>query len=161
MSLRGCEIQRSKAQRFQVILETPVPHEPYAYQFVGNMCLRPFDTVKVAGRVQSCLLSFIRSPLIMSNHSIPQAPVAAGSSTLNEPNELNESFGEMLSQYEKSHSRKADDGGKQLVGSVIVVTGDSIFLDIGFKSEGILPLAVLQANESVKPGDKLTVSVKG
>ena len=45
---------------------------------------------------------------------------------------------------------------------MIVVSGDSVFLDIGFKSEGILPLAALQgAAESVKPGDKLPVSVKG
>jgi small subunit ribosomal protein S1 len=73
-----------------------------------------------------------------------------------------ESFGDLLSQYEKSHSRQAPDGGKQLLGTVIVVTGDSVFLDIGFKSEGILPLAVLQgAGETVKPGDKLPVSVKG
>jgi small subunit ribosomal protein S1 len=94
--------------------------------------------------------------LIMSNPSIRQSQPAAESSP-----DLNESFGEMLSQYEQSHSRKAEDGGKQLIGTVIVVTVDSIFLDIGFKSEGILPLTLLQANESVKPGDKLTVSVKG
>jgi len=68
----------------------------------------------------------------------------------------------MLSQYEKSHSRKGEDGSKQLVGTVIAVTGDSIFLDIGFKSEGILPLAALQGSaKTVKPGDKLPVSVTG
>src|ERR1700688_4511129 len=92
----------------------------------------------------------------MPNQSIPESQFTAESNS-----EPNESFGEMLSQYEKSHSRKAEDGGKQLVGTVIVVTGDSIFLDIGFKSEGILPLAVLQAGETVKSGDKVTVSVKG
>jgi small subunit ribosomal protein S1 len=94
--------------------------------------------------------------LIMSDPSIAQSQPATDSST-----EPNESFGEMLSQYEKSHSRKAEGGGKQLVGTVIVVAGDSIFLDIGFKSEGILPLAGLPADESVKPGDQLAVSVKG
>ncbi|MDQ1388655.1 MAG: small subunit ribosomal protein, partial [Acidobacteriaceae bacterium] len=93
----------------------------------------------------------------MSNPSIPESQFTAES-----PSESNESFGEMLSEYEKSHSRKAEDGGKQLVGTVIVVTGDSVFLDIGFKSEGILPLANLPGNSgAVKPGDKLTVSVKG
>jgi small subunit ribosomal protein S1 len=92
----------------------------------------------------------------MSDPSITQSQPATDSST-----EPNESFGEMLSQYENSHSRKAEGGGKQLVGTVIVVTGDSIFLDIGFKSEGILPLAGLPADESVKPGDQLAVSVKG
>jgi small subunit ribosomal protein S1 len=93
----------------------------------------------------------------MSNPAIPESQPAAEPST-----ELDESFGDLLSQYEKSHSRKAEGGGKQLVGTVIAVSGDSVFLDIGFKSEGILPLAALQsAGETVKPGDKLPVSVKG
>src|SRR5580700_7828711 len=93
----------------------------------------------------------------MSNPGIPESPLSAESSV-----ETGESFGDLLSQYDKSHSRKTADGGKQLLGTVIVVTGDSVFLDIGFKSEGILPLAALQgAGEVVKPGDKLPVSVKG
>src|ERR1700692_4265986 len=92
----------------------------------------------------------------MPNHSSPESQFTAESNS-----EPNESFGDLLSQYEKGHSRKREDGGKQLVGTVIVVTGDSIFLDIGFKSEGILPLAVLQAGETVKSGDKFPVSVKG
>jgi small subunit ribosomal protein S1 len=77
--------------------------------------------------------------------------------------ETNESFGDLLSQYEKSHSRKpSEDGRKQLEGTVIAVSAESVFLDIGFKSEGILPLALFQsAGESVKPGDKFPVSVKG
>jgi small subunit ribosomal protein S1 len=92
----------------------------------------------------------------MSNPSIPESKITSESTT------PDESFGDLLSQYEKSHSRKTEDGGKQLVGTVIVVTGDSVFLDIGFKSEGILPLAVLQgAGETVKAGDKLPVSVTG
>src|ERR1022692_4477518 len=93
----------------------------------------------------------------MSNPSIPESQVTAESAT-----ESGESFGELLLQYEKGHSRKDESGGKQLVGTVIVVSGDSVFLDIGFKSEGILPLAVLQGTgETVKAGDRLPVSVKG
>jgi small subunit ribosomal protein S1 len=76
--------------------------------------------------------------------------------------EPNESFSDLLSQYEKSHSRKSDDGRKQIEGTVIVVSAESAFLDIGFKSEGILPLAALQrAGKTANPGDKLLVSVKG
>jgi small subunit ribosomal protein S1 len=76
--------------------------------------------------------------------------------------EPTESFDEILSQFEQSHSRKAGEGGKQLEGTVIAVSADSVFLDIGFKSEGILPLAAFQAaGESVKPGDRMPVSVKG
>jgi len=94
---------------------------------------------------------------IMSNPEILKSQFIAESA-----GESGESFGELLSQYDKSHSRKSEDGGKQILGTVIVVSGDSVFLDIGFKSEGILPLAVLQgAGEAAKPGDKLLVSVKG
>ena len=92
----------------------------------------------------------------MSNPSSPESQ-SQTASTL----ESNESFGEMLSQYEKSHSRKSEDGGKQLVGKVVAVTADAAFLDIGFKSEGTLPLAALPAGEAIKPGDRMTVSVKG
>jgi small subunit ribosomal protein S1 len=93
----------------------------------------------------------------MSNPATPKSQSIADPSA-----ESGESFGDLLSQYEKSHSRKTEAGGRQLVGTVIVVSGDSVFLDIGFKSEGILPLAVFQgAGETPKPGDKLPVSVKG
>jgi small subunit ribosomal protein S1 len=89
----------------------------------------------------------------MSNPAIPESPSTA---------ESTESFSDLLSQYEKSHARKKEDGGKQLEGTVIAITADSVILDIGFKSEGILPLAAFEsAGETVKPGIKLLVSVKG
>jgi small subunit ribosomal protein S1 len=73
-----------------------------------------------------------------------------------------ESFGELLSQFEQSHSRKANDGGKQISGTVIAFSPDGILVDIGFKSEGILPLATLEAGgAAMNPGDSVTVSVKG
>jgi small subunit ribosomal protein S1 len=76
--------------------------------------------------------------------------------------ESSESFEDILSQYEKTHSRKKEDGGKQLEGTVIAVSAESVFFDIGFKTEGIMPLALFQgAGEVVKPGDKMAVSVKG
>src|SRR5438309_7450700 len=75
--------------------------------------------------------------------------------------ESTESFDKILSQFEQSHSRKAGEGGKQLEGTVIKVAADSVLVDIGFKSEGILPLSAFQPGENVQPGDKLPVSVKG
>jgi small subunit ribosomal protein S1 len=73
-----------------------------------------------------------------------------------------ESFGELLSQFEQSHSRKANDGGKQISGTVISVSADGILVDIGFKTEGILPLATLAAGgAAMNPGDIVSVSVKG
>jgi small subunit ribosomal protein S1 len=89
----------------------------------------------------------------MSN-SGNQEPLPAAEST--------ESFEDILSQYEKTHSRKKEDGGKQLEGTVIAVSAESVFFDIGFKTEGIMPLAAFQSSgQAVKPGDKMPVSVKG
>ncbi|MGC2477529.1 MAG: 30S ribosomal protein S1 [Candidatus Sulfotelmatobacter sp.] len=73
--------------------------------------------------------------------------------------ESNESFGEILSEFQKSHSRKTE-GSRQLQGTVISVTAEAVFFDIGYKSEGILPLTALQG-EALKPGDKALVTVKG
>jgi small subunit ribosomal protein S1 len=89
----------------------------------------------------------------MSNRSTPESQPAT---------EPNESFRDIFSQYEKSHARKAEDRGKQLEGTVIAISAESVFVDIGFKSEGILPLSAFPSNgETVKAGDKLRVSVTG
>ena len=77
-------------------------------------------------------------------------------------NEPAESFGDILSQYEQAHSHRVEEGKRGLEGTVIAVTGESVYLDIGFKTEGIIPLADFQsAGETVKAGDKLPVSIKG
>jgi small subunit ribosomal protein S1 len=76
--------------------------------------------------------------------------------------ESGESFGAIFSEYEQSHARKGEGGGRQIEGKVIAVSADSVFVDIGYKTEGVLPLAIFQSgNETVKPGDQLLVSVKG
>src|ERR1035438_7242974 len=96
----------------------------------------------------------------MSNPTVPNQDISETRSA----DETTESFGDMLAQYEKTHSRKRsnDDGSKQIQGTVITVSADSVYLDIGFKSEGVLPLADFQsAGETPKPGDKMPVSVKG
>ena len=82
-----------------------------------------------------------------------------GSQPANEPAE---SFGDILSQYEQSHSHRIEEGKRGLEGTVIAVTGESVYLDIGFKTEGIIALADFQsAGETVKAGDKIPVSIKG
>jgi len=90
----------------------------------------------------------------MSNPSVPESQIPAESAI------EAESFGEMLSAYEKSHARKGEDGSRQLIGTVIAVSAEAVFLDIGFKSEGLLPPQAVQG-EAVKPGDKIPVSVTG
>src|SRR5215467_12207981 len=77
-------------------------------------------------------------------------------------NEANESFGDLLSQFEQSHTHHPEEGGKGLEGTVVAVSGESVFLDIGYKIEGIIPLTdFTNAGEQVKPGDTVAVSIKG
>ncbi len=76
--------------------------------------------------------------------------------------ESGESFGAIFSEYEQSHARKGEGGSRQIEGTVIAVSADSVFVDIGYKTEGVLPLSIFQSeNEAVKAGDQLLVSVKG
>src|SRR5664280_2163702 len=98
----------------------------------------------------------------MSNPSImdQDRPVDPKSPTTNEPDE---SFGDILSEYEQSHTHRIREEGKRgLEGTVVAITGESVFLDIGYKTEGTIPLAEFQAaGETPKAGDKMPVSIKG
>ena len=86
----------------------------------------------------------------MSNPNAPE-PAAAQESA--------ESFGNILSQFERSKTTKRAEGSRE--GTVVSVSADSVFLDIGFKTEGMLPLTEFQNDrEPPKRGDKLQVSIK-
>ena len=89
----------------------------------------------------------------------PPAPAPAPEPVAEEPTE---SFADLLSAFERSHSHKAEAGQRQLQGTVISLTADQVFLDIGYKTEGVLPRSAF-ANyaEDVKPGDSFPVSVTG
>jgi len=72
-----------------------------------------------------------------------------------------ESFKDIFSEYEQSHSRKREPGAQGREGTVIAVTADSIILDVGFKTEGVLPLTAFPADKPPKAGDKVQVTIKG
>ena len=77
-------------------------------------------------------------------------------------NEAGESFGDLLTQFEQTHSHKGEAGKPGLEGTVVAVSDESVFLDIGYKTEGIIPLAEFQkTGDTVKRGDKMPVSIKG
>ena len=83
----------------------------------------------------------------MSNQTAPETPV-----------ENRESFGDILKQFERDHSAKKAEGSRE--GTVISIAADSVVLDVGFKTEGVLPISELRG-ETVQPGDKLNVTIKG
>jgi len=69
-----------------------------------------------------------------------------------------ESFGNVLTQFERSHAVKRVEGSRE--GTVVSIAADSVVIDIGFKTEGVLPLSELK-NAAIKPGNKLQVTIKG
>ena len=91
------------------------------------------------------------------------APIpAAAEAPAEEPAEPQENFADILSQFEKSHTHKPASGVKQIEGVVVSLSAEQVFVDIGYKTEGVLPLSAFPNNaEGVKAGDKILVSVKG
>src|ERR1700733_6967545 len=84
-------------------------------------------------------------------------PKSPAPSTTPEPDE---SFGSMLSQFERSHRLPKAEATRE--GTVVSVAADSVVIDIGFKTEGLLPLSELPNDgKSPAPGDKLQVTIKG
>jgi small subunit ribosomal protein S1 len=76
--------------------------------------------------------------------------------------EPTENFADILSDFEQSHAHKAEGGKRQLEGTVVSLSADQVFLDIGYKTEGVLPRSAFESNaESVKPDDKFPISVTG
>jgi small subunit ribosomal protein S1 len=76
--------------------------------------------------------------------------------------EPEESFADQLRAFERSHSHRGDPGQRQLKGVVVSLTPEQVFLDIGYKTEGVLPRSAFDNNaDAVKPGDSFPVSVTG
>lgn len=94
----------------------------------------------------------------MSTENLPALQPSADDSFAADPTE---SFGTALREFEASHP-KASTENRQVEATVVSLSADSVFLDIGFKIEGVLPRTAFENNaEAVQPGDRVFVSVKG
>lgn len=76
------------------------------------------------------------------------------------------SFGDILSQFEQEHQQEhqLEAPGQTLQGTVVAVTEESVFVDIGRKTEGVVPLEKLRGADGqvqVKTGDAITVNLLG
>jgi small subunit ribosomal protein S1 len=124
---------------------------------------------------ESTLLSSEPAPETVADASGESAvgslvqPVPAPEPVYEEPTETavveeepTESFADLLRDFERSHSHKPTSGTRQLEGTVVSLSADQVFLDIGYKTEGVLPRSAFEKNaEGVRPGDVVPVSVKG
>src|SRR5580698_4726736 len=64
------------------------------------------------------------------------------------------SFGDILTEFEQAHHA----GGQTVEGTVVSITPDGVFVDIGRKMDGMLPP---ESAGKLKPGDRLLVSIRG
>ena len=77
-----------------------------------------------------------------------------------QPEEPVENFGDLLKEFELSHTHRAE--SKQLEGTVVSLSAEQIFLDVGYKIEGVLLRSSFPNNaEGVKAGDRFPVSITG
>ncbi len=101
----------------------------------------------------------------MSNEE-PIDPSATTDSSTEPAAETGESFGELLAEFEQSHARRKEQpeagAARQLEGTVVSLSADAVYLDIGYKTEGVLPRSAFpQDAQEVSPGDRFSVSLKG
>jgi len=81
----------------------------------------------------------------MPQSQLPDSPEATPSET---------SFGDLLSEFEQSHHSR----GETVEGTVVSVTPEAVFVDIGRKMDGVI---TPDAKHSYKKGDKVLVSIRG
>jgi small subunit ribosomal protein S1 len=75
--------------------------------------------------------------------------------------EPEEDFGDLLAQFEKSHKHKTE-AGPTLQGTVVSITAEQVFLDVGYKIEGVLPRSAFEKDAAgVQSGDSFPVSITG
>ena len=76
-----------------------------------------------------------------------------------------ESFGDILSQFEQEAHRGSTEAiGESVSGTVVSIGEDAVLIDIGRKSEGALALSTVTDPDGkvmVKPGDHVSVTITG
>jgi small subunit ribosomal protein S1 len=99
----------------------------------------------------------------MQNPTSPAIPEALATSTdaLDNPPADN-SFADILSEFEQSHHGSRRSEGLQ--GTVVSISPESVFVDIGRKVDGVLPVEQFREASgelTVRVGDKMLVSITG
>jgi small subunit ribosomal protein S1 len=92
----------------------------------------------------------------MTHADFPETPNASPDSltdaSLDSSSAEDTSFADILSEFDKAHHS----GGGTMEGTVVSVTPDGVFVDIGRKMDGMLP-----PDPRLTPGTKVVVSIRG
>jgi small subunit ribosomal protein S1 len=107
-----------------------------------------------------------QEPAPIAAESQPQAAAAEATSeieaTESESGEMGaEDFGAILEQHERQRHAEVSEG-EVVKGTVEKISDQGVIINIGFKSEGIVPLEEFKEGDqvTVKPGDQVDVLVK-
>ena len=79
------------------------------------------------------------------------------------PPDAEGSFGDILNQFEQTHTHEAP-GDKGIEATVVAVREDKVFFDIGQKTEGVIDASALRDSKGLielKPGDTVQVATAG
>jgi small subunit ribosomal protein S1 len=149
------------------VLEDAVSHrQPLPQIMKDRMDLGPFAAKNIADWNPTLANALMRLDFSL-RHELDAPASSAFASLDDEANESTfESFDQALAQYEREHSHRvfSDDGERsnQISGTVVSITADAVLVDIGYKTEGTLPLAIfMEKGEAPAIGDKLLVTSKG
>ena len=98
----------------------------------------------------------------MKNSTSPAISGAPALELEEQPAPNDNSFAEILSEFEQQHH--GHPSGQALEGTVVSITPESVFVDLGRKMDGVLPTEFFRepaGGLSIKLGDKLLVSITG
>lgn len=94
---------------------------------------------------------------------IVQAPAADADADADasEGEDMDMDFGKILEEHEQSHRSEINEN-ELVKGRVVKITEQVVVIDVGYKSEGIVPIAEFKEGDQiiVKPGDEIDVFVK-
>jgi len=99
----------------------------------------------------------------MENLTSPATVPGSASSQEDQAATVNESsFADILSDFEQHH--RGPKRGEAIKGTVVSISSEFVFVDIGRKIDGMLPIEVFRETDgslSVKVGDRLQVTITG
>ncbi len=122
------------------------------------------DAANSAKPIATAEAAAVGSPAIAQ--SSDSLAASAGSDTADSDNAENgdvtmEDFGKILAEHEQSHRSEISEN-EVVKGRVVKITEQAVIIDVGFKSEGIVPIAEFKDGDqvTVQPGDEIDVYVK-
>ena len=97
---------------------------------------------------------------------MPEQPIPASApatdAAAQPPAPVTVSFADQLSEFEQTHSHRSEGDGKQLQGTVVSMDAEFVYLDIGYKTEGVLARELCaNRSEDLRQGSTLAVSITG